>query len=114
MAWETRGHCRFFYISRRQDGRVIKDYAGRGAIGEVAAGLVAEARRKRADEAAALDAEKARLEGPDRAMANLDRACVLAIEATLTAAGFQRFDYKWRRRHVRRTDSGAIGIDRRG
>jgi hypothetical protein len=114
MAWESRGRGRYYYISRREDGRVVKDYIGRGATGAIAAGLMAEARRKRADEAATLAAERARLAGPERAMAELNRACGLAIEATLTAEGFHRCCYKWRRRHVRKSGPGDAGIGGRG
>jgi hypothetical protein len=114
VSWELRKGRRVYYSAEKRDGRVVKVHIGRGAVGEVAAGLVAEARRRRADEAAALEAEKVRLAVPDRAMAALDEACGLAIEASLTAVGFHRFDYKWRRRHVRKTGPDDTGVNRRG
>jgi hypothetical protein len=106
MAWENRGRGRYFYLNRRREGRVVKTYYGPGAIGEVAAGLLDEARRKRADQAAELKAMQARFAAPDRAMSALDEVCALAVEAALTAAGYHRCSYKWRRKHVRRTRPG--------
>ena len=45
MAWERRGKHRFYYHSRRVNGRVIKEYFGRGPMAEAAAALF-EARRE--------------------------------------------------------------------
>src|SRR5450432_3066636 len=104
MSWESRKRGRFYYRAVKQGGKVEKTYIGAGAAGQAAAALVAEAKQRRADQAAALEAEKARLATPVRAMAELDRACSLAIEASLTAAGYHKFDYKWRRRHVPRSN----------
>ena len=44
MAWERRKPGRYFYRSRRVGGRVVKDYFGQGAIGQMAADLAEEAR----------------------------------------------------------------------
>jgi hypothetical protein len=60
MAWETRGRGCYFYSRRRRGATVDKVYHGKGFIGELAAGVIARSRRKRADRAQALAAEKAR------------------------------------------------------
>ena len=97
MAWELRPGGRYYYRSVRRAGRVRKVYLGRGAAAELAAQLAAEAKARRAAEAAAARAELA-LFGPlETAVADLDAACKLAVEATLMVAGYRRVDYAWRR-----------------
>ena len=114
MAWELRGGRRYYYSSTRRSGRSIKAYVGHGAAGALAAALVAEGIRRRADRALALVAERARLASPERALAALDRACRLAIEAELAAAGYHNYDYRWRRRHVPAGDRGLAQAGGRG
>ena len=100
MAWERRKPGRrYFYRSRRVGGRVVKDFFGKGAIGQLAADLAEEARARRAEDAAALCAEQARLEALDRPPAALDRDCALLATAALIAGGYRRYNYgPWRRR----------------
>ena len=114
MAWEKRGARRYYYSNRRVDGLVVRTYHGTGAVGELAAGLIEGARRARAEMAGALAAERARLGPPDLAMKDLDRACNLMTEAALTAAGYHRHDYRWRRRRGPAQDRGAAGDVGRG
>ena len=111
MAWERRKPGRYFYRSRRVAGRVRKDYFGKGPIGQLAADLAEEVRARRAEDAAALRTEQARLEALDRPAAALDRACALLASAALTAAGYRRYNYgPWRRRRDgARTVGGAGG-----
>ena len=116
MAWESRASGKYYYRSIRTfDGRVVKSYFGNGLAAGMAAELDAEARARRRAEADAVAAERARLAPPDAAMAALDAACRLTMEATLVAAGFHRFNYAWRRRRAvlhGRVDGGGEG--RRG
>jgi hypothetical protein len=103
VAWESRGRARYYYAAARQDGRVVKRYVGRGPVAEVVAGLDAEGRRRRAAGAEAVRDERARHEPAGRALAELDAACTMLVEVTLTAAGYRRVNYgPWRRRrHAR-------------
>ena len=99
MAWERRRRGSFYYRSKRVGGRVVKDYFGKGTIGELAADLAEEGRARRAEDAAALRTEQACLEALDRPPAALDRACTMLASAALTAAGFRRYNFgPWRRR----------------
>jgi hypothetical protein len=109
MAWERRRRGSFYYRSKRVGGRVVKDYFGNGTIGELAADLAEEARARRAEDAAALRTEQARLEALDQPPAALDRACSLMATATLTASGYRRYNFgPWRkRRDGARTVGGA-------
>jgi hypothetical protein len=99
MAWERRRRGSFYYRSKRVGSRVVKQYYGSDAIGQLAADLAEEGRARRAEDAAALRTEQARLEALDRPPAALDRACTMLASAALTAAGFRRYNFgPWRRR----------------
>ena len=103
MAWERRGDDRcYYYRSRRVDGRVVRDYFGSGAVGQFAADIIAEARDRQADLIRAREAERARLDGLDGAVDQLDQACELMTEAVLTAGGLT--DARRRRRGTAATD----------
>ena len=114
MAWERRKPGRYyFYRSRRVGGRVVKDFFGKGAIGQLAADLAEEARARRAEDAWALGTEQARLEALDRPPEALDRAATVLVEAALTAAGYRRFNYgPWRRRRDGPRTFGGAGRPR--
>jgi hypothetical protein len=100
MPWESRGRGRYFYTTRRRGRKVEKVYHGKGIVGNIAAGLVAQARQKKADLAAQLVAEQARVATLDWAMTTLDDVCELMLEATLYAKDFHNFNGHWRRRRV--------------
>ena len=109
MGWERRPGGNYYYRSiRTGDGHVGKRYFGNGVAAEVAAGLDAEARARRRAEAEAARSLRERLATPDAAMAALDAACALALEAALVSAGFHRQNYSaWRRRrHVHQGRTG--------
>jgi hypothetical protein len=97
MAWE-RG--RYYTRSRKVNGRVVREYVGAGAIGRAAAALDAEHRAMRAQEAAAWQAEKARLDAVDTQLAALDELAGLLAKAVLLAAGFHQHKRQWRRKRV--------------
>jgi hypothetical protein len=113
MAWERRRRGFFYYRSKRVGGRVVKQYYGPDPIGQLAADLAQEARARRAEDAAALCAEQARLEALDRPPAALDRAGALLAVAVLTAAGYRRYNYgPWRRRRDGARTVGGAGRPR--
>jgi hypothetical protein len=114
MAWERRKPGRYyFYRSRRVGGRVVKDYFGKGAVGQLAADLAEEGRARRAEDAAALCAEQARLEALDRAPKALGRAATVLVEAALVVGGYRRFNYgPWRRRRDGARTVGGAGRPR--
>jgi hypothetical protein len=111
MGWVVRHGRRYYYSAKKRAGKVVKTYRGRGRIGEMAEALELEARRQRADREEALRAEKSRTSQADRAMDDLDRACVMAIRAMLTRAGYHPVNYAWRRRRVRTTDPAGAEAD---
>jgi hypothetical protein len=98
MAWEKRGNAKYFYLSRRDGGRVKKVYLGRKPTALLAARFEAEERRRLAADTAALGAERARLRPAQEAADALDSAARLLSEAALLAAGYRRHGHgSWRR-----------------
>ena len=100
MSWETRGRGERYYTrSRRENGRVVREYVGRGPVAELAAEHDArcrlerdEARRHRTERHAA-DAEL------DRAVAEADEVGELLARLALVASGYHRHHGgEWRRR----------------
>jgi hypothetical protein len=107
MAWERRGaNTRYYYRSRRTaDGRVVKDYLGRGPRARSAAQADAAAAAGRAADRAALVAEQARLAGADLLADALGEAAGLLFTAAMLAGGFRRCNYgPWRKRRGRQQE----------
>jgi hypothetical protein len=100
MAWERRGESLFFYQSRRTpDGKVIKEFVGRGDRAASAAAAVENATARRQADAQAIQEEQARLAGPDAVTEELVAVADLLMEATLLATGFHRWNYgRWRKK----------------
>jgi hypothetical protein len=98
MAWETRERGESYYTrSRRVEGRVVREYVGRGAFGESAADKDACERRRREEEAAHYREERERLEAIVGPVLELDEAAAVLVQAELVAAGYHRHKGEWRR-----------------
>src|SRR5262245_26136712 len=102
MAWEKRAGTLYYYRSvKTADGRVVKEYLGRGPRAQRVAQAAAEARRRAEEERQALADEKAQLAGIDGATQEVFEAAQILTEAILLANDFHRPNYgMWRRRHV--------------
>lgn len=87
MGWERRHGGTYFYAARWENGRSVKTYYGRGPEAELAAAFDADVRKRRADTQAVASLRE-ELAPTDEAVAALDRACQLALDAELAAAGF--------------------------
>jgi hypothetical protein len=100
MAWETRARGgRYYTRSRKVGGRVVREYVGRGLVGELAAreDAARRAARETAAEARRRDRLTARALGD--LVAGLDALADDLTSATLAAAGYHRHDRgAWRRR----------------
>lgn len=67
MAWENRHDARrYFYRSRKVNGKVVHDYFGNGVVGQLAERLAARHREERKRLLDAIRTEKARLRALDR------------------------------------------------
>ena len=98
--WERRERGGPYYTrSRKEGGRVVREYVGGGVLGEIAALADEYERRRREEEAAFCKEERERLEG---LMAPVDELCEVAevlARAALVAAGYRRHNRgEWRKR----------------
>jgi hypothetical protein len=102
MAWEARGQAGqlYYYRCKRTiDGRVVKEYLGRGPRAQRVAQAAAEARRRAEEERQALADEKARLAEGDGVTDEVLDAVQLLTEAVLLSHGYHRQNHgPWRRR----------------
>jgi hypothetical protein len=107
MGWEVRGRCRFYTRSKKVAGRVVREYVGTGAVGELAA---AADSLRRADRRAAAEARRAEEASWQAALAPLRELCRVADViacAALLAGGYHRHARTWRKkRYVHDNDNG--------
>jgi hypothetical protein len=97
MAWEKSG--RYYTLSRKVGGRVVREYVGAGPVAELLAGLDAIERERKEAERAGLRAEREEMDALDAPLAELDELAELAAHAALVAAGFRRHHRgEWRKR----------------
>ena len=95
MAWERRGHQKFYYRSRKVNGRVVREYIGRGERAKRAAAEDAQKKAVRERERA----ERREWEAMDNHIAQLHQLTKLLSQAHLINAGlYQHHRGEWRRR----------------
>ena len=101
MGWETRrGRGRYYTRSRREGGRVVREYVGTGPIAELAAQADALHRQLRAVERAQRQAVRMLAAPPE--LQRLDRLVMELYRASLLVAGYhQHARGAWRRRRPR-------------
>lgn len=98
MSWEERNGGRYYTRSRREGGRIVREYVGTGPLAELAAGQDREARRRRQEEARTWHEEWERLEGLDTEARELCELAELLTRAALVAAGYrQHHRGEWRK-----------------
>jgi hypothetical protein len=102
--WERRERGGLYYTrSRKEGGRVVREYIGGGVLGETAALEDEYERRQREVEAALEKEERERLEG---IMAPIDEVCEAAevlARAALVAARYRRHNRgEWRKSRGRK------------
>jgi hypothetical protein len=102
MGWEKGG--RYYTRSRKVNGRVVREYAGKGLVGEQAARADAECRARLQAQTESWRAEKARSEALEAEMAALEELTNLLGRAALAAAGYHQHNRgEWRRKRGQRT-----------
>lgn len=95
MAWE-RG---YYYRVRKVNGRVVREYVGKGRLANLAASLDADQRAARRLELAERRAETSQMEDLDNQVADLCELTDLLARAALIAAGYrQHHRGDWRRK----------------
>lgn len=98
--WESRERGGLYYTrSRKEGGRVVREYVGSGVLGEIAALEDKYERRRREEEAAFWKEERERLEELAVPVDELCEAAEILARATLLAAGYRRHNRgEWRKR----------------
>lgn len=100
MAWESRrGSGRYYTRSRRENGRVVREYWGSGRLGELAAEMdQLESTRCEIDRLK-WKAEKEEIEQVDRQIQKLEEMANELMSLELNVAGFhQHHRGEWRKR----------------
>jgi hypothetical protein len=99
MPWEQRGKHRYFYQTRRRNGRQQRYYLGRGPEAELAAAAIELRRAQREADRAAARAREERWQEAELALAEMSIISDLLVRAALYAAGYhQHARGDWRRR----------------
>jgi hypothetical protein len=99
MAWEVRGGCRYYTRSRKVAGKVVRQYCGTGAEGQLAAALDARRRRERQARRLAVQADRDRWARAEAPVSELDHVTTLLVRAALLGAGFRQHERgEWRKR----------------
>jgi hypothetical protein len=99
--WEKRERGGLYYTrSRKEGGKVIREYIGAGSLGELAAKTDALKRLRREEEAKAWQEERDSLEAIDKALGELYETAEILTRATLFAVGYHQHKGEWRRRRM--------------
>jgi hypothetical protein len=103
--WERRERGGPYYTrSRKEGGRVIREYLGGGFLGELAAHMDAEERRRRQEREAAHREERERLDALAAPVEELCEAAEVVARAALVASGYHQHNRgEWRKRRGQRT-----------
>src|SRR5437763_4606850 len=105
MGWDKGG--RYYTRSRRENGRVVREYVGGGPAGALVAQLDAIEREKRETDRQCARVERERVADLDAPVIQLDELADLLARAALLAAGFrQHHRGESRRRRVRDDHAG--------
>jgi hypothetical protein len=101
--WERRERGGLYYTrSRKEGGRVVREYFGGGILGELAAQMDAEDRR-REEEVASRREERERLDTLTAPVEELCEASEVIARAALIVSGYRQHNRgEWRKRRERR------------
>jgi cob(I)alamin adenosyltransferase len=102
VGWDKDG--RYYTRSRKVNGRVVREYCGRGSLGQICARIDADRRAQREAERAAWQEEKARLEALEVQVESLCRLADLLSRAALVAAGIHQHKRQWRKKRGQRSE----------
>ena len=108
MAWETRRGRPYYYRSRREGERVVKEYLGGGPVAEAKATLEQIDRERRQEAREQGQADREGLDALDQEIAALYEDVETALRATLAACGYHRHQRgEWRKRREQKDEEGA-------
>jgi hypothetical protein len=98
--WERRERGGLYYTrSRKENGRVIREYIGGGTLGALAAQTDALKRKQREEQTARWREEQEVLDALEAPVEELSEALDLLVQAALLGAGYRQHNRgEWRRR----------------
>jgi hypothetical protein len=98
--WERRGSGGLYYTrSRKENGRVVREYIGGGPLGQLAALQDEHERRQREEQAAYWREEQQDLDALEAPVNELSEASDLLVRAALLASGYRQHNRgEWRLR----------------
>ena len=98
--WERRERGGLYYTrSRKENGRVVREYIGGGPLGQLAALQDEHERRQREEQAAYWRKEQQDLDALEAAVDELSEASDLLVRAALLASGHRQHNRgEWRLR----------------
>jgi hypothetical protein len=97
MGWEKGG--RYYTKSRRENGRVIRQYIGCGVVARVEADRDHRRRQREAADRLWWHQERDRMRELEEPLKELETLCAFVLRATLEAAGYHQHDRgEWRKR----------------
>jgi hypothetical protein len=101
--WERRERGGLYYTRSRKDGgKVVREYVGGGILGELEARMDAEERRRREEEKASRREERERLDALAAPVEELCEAAEVIARAALLASGYHQHNRgEWRKRRER-------------
>jgi len=107
MPWEMRGANGPYYTrSRRVGGHVVREYVGKGPLGQLAAELDAEERARRRLEVEAARQEAKRYIEMDDSVEEFCRQTDAVVRGVLLIAGYHRHNRgEWRKRREREKET---------
>lgn len=99
MAWERRRNGTYNYRTRKEQGRVVKDYIGTGPVADVAAERDTLARAARADAVELHRKEQSVLQILDEPVTDFATTLETLTRAHLVSSGYHRHHGgEWRKR----------------
>src|SRR5215217_9216751 len=100
MGWESRQRGGLYYTrSRKENGRVVREYIGSGVLGQIAALEDEHERRRREEQAAYWREEQQDHDALQGAVEELSEASDFLVRAALLASGYRQHNRgEWRLR----------------
>ncbi len=100
MGWESRERGGLYYTrSRKENGRVVREYIGGGMLGELAAQMDAIERERREERATRWKEEQEDLDALEAPVDELTEASDILVRAALLACGYRQHNRgEWRLR----------------
>jgi transcriptional regulator with XRE-family HTH domain len=104
MSWDCKGKYRYYSRSKKVNGKIIREYVGGGAVGEMAETLDALRRAERQATIKARRAEEAAHEKDLASLLDLCQGAYLLFRCSLVTAGYTRSGRgEWRKQPNVRT-----------